>query len=102
MDTKEKYSFENMYFTGYCHFDGEQDIQFIVIDINLDKSTITCSLNKSGKLSVQEFDLKTENGDLYFEYNIGSQSAIKTPRLNAETYCKSVLKPEKIYLNNFI
>lgn len=102
MDTKEKYEFSKLYLSEYCHFDGEDDIKFIVIDINLDKSTITCTINKTGKFFVEEFDLKTENGELYFEYNNGSQSAIKTPRKHAEIYCNSVLQPEKIYLENFI
>ena len=102
MVTKEKYEFSKIYLAEYCHFDGEDDVKFIVIDINLDKSVITCMLNKTGKFFVQEFDLKTENGDLYFEYNNGSQSAIKTPRKHAEIYCNSVLQPEKIYLENFI
>ena len=47
MDTKEKYNFSKIYLSEYCHFDGEDDIKFIVIDINLDKSVITCMLNKT-------------------------------------------------------
>ena len=95
MDTKEKYEFSKIYLAEFCHFDGKDDVKFIVIDINLDKSVITCMLNKTGKFFVQEFDLKTE-------YNNGSESAIKTPRKHADIYCNSVLQPEKIYLENFI
>ena len=84
MDTKEKYEFSKLYLSEYCHFDGENDVKFIVIDINLDKSVITCTLNKTGKFFVQEFDLKTKNGDLYFEYSNGSENAIKTPRISSK------------------
>ena len=53
MVTKDKYEFSKIYLSEYCHFDGEDDIKFIVIDINLDKSVITCMLNKTGKFFVQ-------------------------------------------------
>ena len=49
MDTKEKYEFSKLYLSEYCHFDGEDDIKFIVIDICLDNSIITCNINKAGK-----------------------------------------------------
>ena len=84
LDTKKKYEFSKLYLSEYCHFDGEDDVKFIVIDIDLDKFVITCMLNKTGKFFVQEFDLKTENGELYFEYNNGSQSAIKTPLISSK------------------
>ena len=66
---KEKYELKKLYLYEFQLFDGDANITFNIIDINLDKMTIKVAVTNRGKISVLEYDLKTDkNNNLYFEY----------------------------------
>ena len=61
----------NFYLDEFTLFDGEYDVKFNIIDINLDKMIINLAITKAGKIIVTDFDLhKDKNNKLYFQYGV--------------------------------
>lgn len=59
----------NIYLKEFQYFNGEYNVIFNIIDLNIDKMTITLALTRQGKISVLEYDLYTDkDGNLFFEY----------------------------------
>ena len=45
----------NFYLDEFTLFDGEYDVKFNIIDINLDKMIINLAITKAGKIIVTDF-----------------------------------------------
>lgn len=70
MKTEEK-EVKNYYLQEFSLFDGEHDFTFNILDVNIDKMTITVAVTKAGKIYVTKYDLKRDREqDLYFQYGI--------------------------------
>ena len=69
MNTKEE--IKNYYLKEFSLFDGEFDIIFNILDINVEKMIITVAVTKAGKIFVTEYDLKLDKeNNLYFQYGV--------------------------------
>lgn len=69
MNTKEE--IKNYYLKEFSLFDGEFDIIFNILDINVEKMIITVAVTKAGKIFVAEYDLKLDKeNNLYFQYGV--------------------------------
>lgn len=64
------------YLKEFQHFDGEDDVIFNIIDINADGNKITVAITRTGKISVRDYDLFTDENGLYFEYGIAGREHI--------------------------
>ena len=65
----EKYSINKLYLNEFQFFNGEYDITFNIVDINTEKMIIKVAVSNLGKISVIEYDLKSDkDNNLYFEY----------------------------------
>lgn len=53
MKTEEK-EVKNYYLKEFSLFDGEYDVTFNILDVNIDKMTITVAITKAGKIYVTE------------------------------------------------
>ena len=70
MKTEEK-EIKNYYLQEFFLFDGEYDVTFNILDVNIEKITITVAITKAGKIYVTEYDLKRDRKqDLYFQYGV--------------------------------
>lgn len=58
------------YMKEYRHFNGNYNVIFNLVEVNTDNETVTVAINNLGKLTQNTFELKEENGWLYFEYGI--------------------------------
>ena len=58
------------YMKEYRHFNGDYNIIFNLIEVNTDNDTVTVIVNNLGKITQRTFELKEENGWLYFEYGV--------------------------------
>lgn len=65
----EKYSLSKMYLKEFSLVNSEYDITFNIVDIDIDRMTITVAITNQGKISVNKYDLKRDkNNNLFFEY----------------------------------
>lgn len=64
------------YLKEFKHFDGEDDVTFNIIDVNEKDNKITVAITRSGKISVCEYDLFTDEKGQYFEYGVAGQEHI--------------------------
>ena len=65
----EKYSLSKMYLKEFSLNNSEYDITFDIVDIDIDRMTITVAITDQGKISVNKYDLKKDkNENLFFEY----------------------------------
>lgn len=64
------------YLKEFQHFDGEDDVIFNIIDVNENSNKITVAITRSGKISVCEYDLFTDEKGQYFEYGVSGQEHI--------------------------
>ena len=58
------------YMKEYQHFNGDYNVIFNLIEVNTDNDTVTVIVNNLGKITQRTFELKEENGWLYFEYGV--------------------------------
>jgi hypothetical protein len=58
------------YLSEFVFYDGDHDVTFNIVEIDTDKKEITVAITDEGKISVRDFDLKSDNGRLFFEYGI--------------------------------
>lgn len=69
MNIKEE--IKNYYLKEFSLFDGEFNITFNILDINVEKMIITVAVTKAGKIFVTEYDLKLDKeNNLYFQYGV--------------------------------
>ena len=62
---------KNYYLNEFTLFDGEFDITFNILDLNVEKMIITVAVTKAGKIFVTEYDLKLDKENkLYFQYGV--------------------------------
>ena len=62
---------KNYFLKQFDYFDGEYDVKFNIVDIDIDKMTINLAITHTGKIILTEYDLKRDkNNNLYFEYGI--------------------------------
>lgn len=53
----------------YDFYDGEDYVNFTILNLNLDKKLVQLAISDRGKISVVDYDLlQTKNGEFYFEY----------------------------------
>ena len=64
------------YLKEFQHFDGEDDVTFNIIDVNENSNKITVAITRTGKISVYEYDLLTDEDGQYFEYGVAGQEHI--------------------------
>ena len=61
--------FSKMYMSEFNFFDGEYDVTFNILDINLDKNIVNIAVSIAGKIYTTEYDLfNDKQSNLYFEY----------------------------------
>ena len=58
------------YLSEFSYFDGDHNITFNIVGIDMDKKEITIAITDEGKISVPKFDLKIEDGHFFFEYGV--------------------------------
>lgn len=58
------------YMKEYRHFNGDYNVIFNLVEVNTDDDTVTVIVNNLGKITQRTFELKEENGWLYFEYGV--------------------------------
>jgi hypothetical protein len=63
-------STKQLYLSEFQFHDGIRQITFNIVDIDTKKKEITVAITNEGRISVQCFDLKSNNGLLYFEYGV--------------------------------
>ena len=57
------------YLSEFSYFDGEYDVTFNIIDVDILRQTITVAISRCGKITQDTFDLtRDKNNNLYFEY----------------------------------
>ena len=57
------------YLSEFSYFDGEYDVTFNIIDVDILRQTITVAISRCGKITQYTFDLtRDKNNNLYFEY----------------------------------
>ncbi len=49
-------------------FDGEDFVKFNIIEVDLERQTVTVAVTNRGKISVIEYDLIQTENRIYFEY----------------------------------
>lgn len=64
------------YLKEFQHFDGEDDVIFNIIDVNENSNKITVAITRTGKISICEYDLLTDEKGQYFEYGVAGQEHI--------------------------
>ena len=53
----------------YDFYDGEDYVNFTILNLNLDKKLVQLAISDRGKISIVDYDLlQTKNGEFYFEY----------------------------------
>ncbi len=68
---KEREEIKDFYIKESSLFDGEYDVTFNILDINIEKMTITITVTRTGKIYVTEFVLnRDKENNLYFQYGI--------------------------------
>ena len=68
-EENEKYSLSKIYLREFSLNNSEYDITFNIVDIDINRMTITVAITNLGKISVNKYDLKKDkNENLFFEY----------------------------------
>ncbi|MFQ7034212.1 hypothetical protein ESZ91_03220 [Candidatus Borkfalkia ceftriaxoniphila] len=62
------------YLKEFQFFDGEDTVIFNIVAVDADK--ITVAVTKCGKISISDYDLRTDGNGLYFEYGVAGQEHI--------------------------
>ena len=70
------------YLKEFQHFNGEDDVTFNIIDVNENDNKITVAITRTGKISVYEYDLLTDEKGQYFEYGVAGQEHIHLNAFN--------------------
>ena len=62
------------YLKEFQFFDGEDTVVFNIVAVEGNK--ITVAVTRSGKISVCDYDLHTDENGLYFEYGVAGRDHI--------------------------
>lgn len=65
------------YLKEFNHFDGEDDVIFNIVELNTSLSKITVAVTKSGKITVTDYELLTDENGMYFEYGVAGSARIR-------------------------
>ena len=77
METKQEQKNERKYFLSEFSFcDGEYEVTFNIIDVDLICQSITVAISRAGKILQDTFTLLRDCNDLYFEYGNFYESKI--------------------------
>jgi hypothetical protein len=70
--TEKKVSLEKrLYLSEFSFDDGDAEVAFHIVGFTTDLTEISVAVSREGRISVQSFDLKSdEHGRLYFEYGV--------------------------------
>lgn len=58
------------YLHEFQYFDGEDTVTFNIVDLNENRDTITVAVTRQGKISLIDYDLRSDNAGLFFEYGV--------------------------------
>ena len=58
------------YLQEFHLFDGETNVTFNIVEIDVTKMTATIAVTYFGKISIETFELHEKDGLLYFEYGL--------------------------------
>lgn len=58
------------YLTEFQYFDGEDTVTFNIVDLNKSRDIITVAVTRQGKISLIDYDLRSDDGGLFFEYGV--------------------------------
>ena len=68
-ETKTREPVKKYYLSEFSYDDGEYEITFNIIDVDILRQTITVAISRCGKITQDTFDLtRDKNNNLYFEY----------------------------------
>lgn len=62
------------YLKEFQFFDGEDTVIFNIVAVESDK--ITVAVTRSGKITVTDYDLHSDENGLYFEYGVAGREHI--------------------------
>ena len=62
------------YLKEFQFFDGEDTVIFNIVAVESDK--ITVAITRSGKITVTDYDLHSDENGLYFEYGVAGREHI--------------------------
>lgn len=62
------------YLKEFQFFDGEDTVIFNIVAVESDK--ITVAVTRSGKITVIDYDLHSDDNGLYFEYGVAGREHI--------------------------
>ena len=62
------------YLREFQFFDGEDTVIFNIVAVESDK--ITVAVTRSGKITVTDYDLHSDENGLYFEYGVAGREHI--------------------------
>ena len=62
------------YHKEFQFFDGEDTVIFNIVAVESDK--ITVAVTRSGKITVTDYDLHSDENGLYFEYGVAGREHI--------------------------
>lgn len=65
------------YLKEFKHFDGEDDVIFNIVELNASSNKITVAVTKSGKITVTDYELLTDENGMYFEYGVAGSARIR-------------------------
>ena len=65
------------YLKEFKQFDGEDDVIFNIVELNTSLSKITVAVTKSGKITVTDYELLTDENGMYFEYGVAGSARIR-------------------------
>ena len=65
------------YLKEFKQFDGEDDVIFNIVELNTSLSKITVAVTKSGKITVTDYELFTDENGMYFEYGVAGSARIR-------------------------
>ena len=70
-------SAKNYYLNEFSYDDGEYEITFNIVDLDILNETITVAITHCGKITQDTFQLlRDKDGKLYFEYGIFYENKI--------------------------
>lgn len=65
------------YLKEFKNFDGEDDVIFNIVELNTSSNKITVAVTKSGKITVTDYELFTDENGMYFEYGVAGSARIR-------------------------
>ena len=65
------------YLKEFQLFDGEDTVVFNIVALYEESDTITVAVTKNGKITVTDYDLRSDENERYFEYGIAGREHIR-------------------------